>query len=87
MPESTFVLSCLEGMSDILVPSSRRPFTPPDHWLAPGRFDMQSFIEAAMFVPYISSILCLAHLAIVRKTPTFRSQLERARLPLDKLQR
>ncbi|KZV60925.1 HECT-domain-containing protein [Peniophora sp. CONT] len=27
---------------------SRRPFTPPDHWLASGRFDMQAFIEAAI---------------------------------------
>ena len=34
----------------ILFLSSRKPFVPPDQWLAPSQLDMQSFIEAAMYV-------------------------------------
>ena len=31
--------------------SSRRPFTPPDHWLVTSHVDMNTFIQAAMYVP------------------------------------
>jgi hypothetical protein len=34
----------------ILFLSSRKPFVPPDQWLATSQLDMQSFIEAAMYV-------------------------------------
>ena len=34
----------------ILFRSSRKPFVPPDQWLATSQLDMQSFIEAAMYV-------------------------------------
>ena len=30
--------------------SSRRPFTPPDHWLVTSQVDMVSFIDAAVYV-------------------------------------
>jgi hypothetical protein len=32
--------------------SSRKPFVPPDQWLATSQLDMQSFIEAAMYVSF-----------------------------------
>jgi ubiquitin-protein ligase E3 C len=28
--------------------SSRRPFTPPDHWLVSTQIDLRSFVEAAL---------------------------------------
>ena len=30
--------------------SSRKPFTPPGHWLVSSQIDMQSFVEAAVYV-------------------------------------
>ena len=35
--------------------SSRKPFTPPGHWLVSSQIDMQSFIEAAVYAPVFHS--------------------------------
>ena len=35
--------------------SSRRPFTPPDHWLVTSHVDMNTFISAAVYVDVLSS--------------------------------
>ena len=31
--------------------SSRKPFVPADHWLVTSQLDMNSFVEAAVYVP------------------------------------
>ena len=31
--------------------SSRKPFVPADHWLVKSQLDMNSFVEAAVYVP------------------------------------
>jgi ubiquitin-protein ligase E3 C len=38
------------GILHVTPCSSRKPFTPPGHWLVSSQFDMQSFVDAAVFV-------------------------------------
>jgi ubiquitin-protein ligase E3 C len=34
--------------------SSRKPFVPADHWLVTSQLDMNSFVEAAVYVPWFT---------------------------------
>lgn len=59
--------------------SSRRPFTPPDHWLVTSQIDVLSFVEAAVYVPYscrtifaLTSILSAEEQELDRPTPSSR---------------
>ena len=44
--------------------SSRKPFVPADHWLVTSQLDMNSFVEAAVYVPRFNfSIIVPSHTA------------------------
>ena len=46
------VTRCLVG---IHARDSRRPFVPANHWLVTSQLDMNSFVEAAVYVPVLIS--------------------------------
>ena len=44
--------------------SSCKPFVPVDHWLVTSQLDMNSFIDAAVYVPHFNfSITIFSHTA------------------------
>lgn len=57
MPESKSSSTSLEIPKLISTCSSRRQFTPPDHWLVTSHVDMIPFIQAAVYVPHLYYVL------------------------------
>lgn len=57
MQESAIGVPVLHEAQLTLLHSSRRPFMPEDHWHLSSQIDMNSFVEAAVYVPllYVSS--------------------------------
>lgn len=48
------VTRCLVG---IHARDSRKPFVPVDHWLVTSQLDMNSFVEAAVYVPVLLIVI------------------------------
>ena len=61
----------------LFVPSSRRPFVPADHWLVTSQLDMNSFVEAAVYVLPIYSLFSTHPTLLLqpRRTATIKTRL------------